>query len=116
MICDLSQEDKATLLYLLTSPSSNIIGVYQVVPRIAAAEMGWTADQFMVVLGRLQTKNLINFMDTGWVWIKIWWKHNSAPGAFSPKLKENAKKQLAAMPSDWQEEFRAITMKPVNGS
>jgi len=27
-VADCSQEDKATLLYLLTSPSSNIIGVY----------------------------------------------------------------------------------------
>lgn len=35
-----SQEDKATLLYLLTSPFSNIVGVYQIVPHVAAAEMG----------------------------------------------------------------------------
>lgn len=59
-ICDLSQEDKATLLYLLTSPSSNIVGVYQVVWRIAAAEMGWTADQLIVVIKRLQTEGLLS--------------------------------------------------------
>lgn len=104
-ISDLSQEDKSTLLYLLTSPSSNIIGVYQVVPRIVAAEMGWTADQFMIVLQRLQLKGLIDFTNAGWVWVKIWWKHNSAPGAFSPKLKENSKKQIAVMPSEWKEQF-----------
>lgn len=107
-ICDLSQEDKATLLYLLTSPSSNIVGVYQVVPRIAAAEMGWTADQFMVVLNRLQLKELIDFTNAGWVWVKIWWRHNSAPGAFSPKLKENSKKQIAAMPAEWKEDFLQV--------
>lgn len=104
-ISDLTQEDKATLLYLLTSPSSNIIGVYQVVPRIAAAEMGWTADQLIGVFKRLQMKGLIDFIDPGWVWIKIWWNHNSAAGAFSPKLLQNAKKQCAAMPTGWLDEF-----------
>lgn len=104
-ISDLSQEDKATLLYLLTSPSSNIIGVYQVVWRIAAAEMGWTAEQLVAVLRRLQSKGLVDFTDTGWVWVKLWWKHNSAAGAFSPKLRAIAKKQWAAMPDNWQVEF-----------
>lgn len=104
-ICDLSQEDKATLLYLLTSSSSNLIGVYQVVPRIAAAEMGWTADQLVAVLERLQLKGLINFTNSGWVWIKIWWKHNSAPGSFSPTLKKHAKKQIDEMPLGWRDDF-----------
>lgn len=104
-ISDLSQEDKATLLYFLTSPSSNIIGVYQVVWRIAAAEMGWTADQLMVVVRRLQTKGLVDFNGAGWIWVKPWWKHNSAAGAFSPKLFQNAKKQCTAMPGDWLDDF-----------
>jgi hypothetical protein len=104
-MCDLSLEDKATLFYLLTSPSSNIIGVYQVVFRVAAAEMGWTTEQLLVVLNRLEEKDLINFTETGWVWVKIWWKHNSAKGAFSPKLKENAKRQMVDMPEDWRETF-----------
>jgi len=104
-ISDLSQEDKATLLYFLTSPSSNIIGAYQVVWMIAAAEMGWTKDQLLVVVKRLKAKGLIDFNDTGWVWVKTWWKHNSAKGAFSPKLLENAKKQCAAIPSEWRNDF-----------
>jgi hypothetical protein len=104
-ISDISQEDKATLLYFLTSPSSNIIGIYQVVWRIAAAEMGWTADQLIVVVKRLQQMGLIEFTDAGWIWVKIWWKHNSAAGAFSPKLIQNARKQLAAMPSEWLDTF-----------
>jgi len=104
-ISDLSQEDKATLLYFLTSPSSNIIGVYQVVWMIAAAEMGWTKDQLLVVVRRLKAKELIDFNDAGWIWVKIWWKHNSAAGAFSPKLLQNARKQCAAIPSEWLDEF-----------
>lgn len=104
-ISDLSQEDKATLLYFLTSPSSNIIGVYQIVWMIAAAEMGWTKDQLLVVVKRLKAKMLIDCNDAGWIWVKIWWKHNSAAGAFSPKLLQNARKQCAAIPSEWLDEF-----------
>lgn len=104
-MADLSQEDKATLLYLLTSPSSNIIGAYQVVLRVAAAEMGWTADQLVIVLERLEGKGLIDFTACGWVWVRIWWKHNSAKGAFSPKLRESAKRQLRDMPEKWREAF-----------
>lgn len=104
-ISDLSQEDKATLLYFLTSPHSNIIGVYRVVWMIAAAEMGWTKDQLLVVSKRLQEKRLIDFTSDGWVFVRIWWKHNSPAGAFSPKLLENAKKQCEAMPAIWLVEF-----------
>ena len=104
-MADLSQEDKATLLYLLTSPSSNIVGAYQVVLRVAAAEMGWTADQLVTVLGRLKGQGLIDFTACGWVWVKIWWKHNSAKGAFSPKLRESAKRQMLDMPEEWREPF-----------
>lgn len=107
-ICDLTQEDKATLLYLLTSPSSNIIGVYQVVWRIAAAEMGWTAEQLLGVVDRLQQRRLVSYNETGWVWVRIWWKHNSAAGAFSPKLIKSAKKQIMAMPPDWHGEYAKL--------
>lgn len=106
-ICDLSQEDKATLLYFLTSPSSNIIGCYQVVWMIAAAEMGWTKDQLLVVVKRLAAKDLIKFNDDGWVWVKIWWKHNSPGVALNPnsKLISHAKKQCAAIPFEWLTDF-----------
>ena len=106
-IWGLSQEDTATLLYLLTSPSSNIIGCYRVVWRIAAAEMGWTADQMLVVIKRLQEKGLIEYTDSGWVWVKIWWKHNSVAVALSPKSKliSHARKQFADIPRDWLAAF-----------
>ncbi len=106
-ISGLSQEDKATLLYFLTSPSSNIIGCYQVVWMIAAAEMGWTKDQLLVVVERLKAKSLIEFNDDGWVWVKLWWKHNSSSGAFNPssKLSSHVKKQCAAIPREWLVDF-----------
>ncbi|MEQ1527631.1 MAG: hypothetical protein ABL911_12930 [Gallionella sp.] len=102
-ISDLSQEDKATLLYFLTSPSSNIIGCYQIVWMIAAAEMGWTKDQLLVVAKRLKEKGLVDFSSDGWIWVKIWWKHNSPGVALNPnsKLISHAKKQCAVVPFEW---------------
>lgn len=67
--------------------------------------MGWTKDQLLVVVKRLKAKMLIDCNDAGWIWVKIWWKHNSAAGAFSPKLLQNARKQCAALPAEWLDEF-----------
>lgn len=109
-LCNLTQEDRATLLFFLTSPWSNIIGVYQVVWAIAGAELGWTKDQLLGVAKRLRNRGLINFSDgdDGWIFVKVWWEHNSALGAFSPKLVQNAKKQCDAMPSEWLDEFLTL--------
>ena len=105
-VADRTQEDKATLLYLLTSPYSNIIGVYQIVPRIAAAEMGWTADQLVTILKRLVESKLI-FYDpkSGFVWVKIWWDHNSAKMAVATTLRSNTLKQIDNIPIDWRDKY-----------
>lgn len=101
-IADLSHEDKGTLLYFLTSPSSNIIGCYRIVWMQAAAEMGWTKDQLMVVAKRLRVRDLIDFNEAGWVWIKVWWEHNSCKGAFAGSLAENAALQYSRVPDKWK--------------
>jgi hypothetical protein len=59
----------------------------------------------LIVAGRLQEKGLIKFNEDGWIFVKIWWEHNSAAGAFSPKLFQNAKKQCDAMPAEWRDDF-----------
>jgi hypothetical protein len=105
-VADRSQEDKATLLYLLTSPYSNIIGVYQIVPRIAAAEMGWTADQLLTILKRLNDSNIALFdVESGFVWVKNWWDHNSAKMAVATTLRSKTLSQIDAVPASWRDEF-----------
>ncbi|MDD5298222.1 MAG: hypothetical protein PHU46_15055 [Rhodocyclaceae bacterium] len=102
-LAEITQEEKSSLLYLLTSPSSNIGGVYRLVWRVAGAEMGWTAEQFLSVLARLRDLNKVDFEEnTGFVWVKIWWNHNSTAGAFSPKLRKIAIEEVAAMPEAWR--------------
>lgn len=105
-VADRTQEDKATLLYLLTSPYSNIIGIYQIVPRIAAAEMGWTADQLMSVLKRLTDFDLVSFeTSSGFVWVKNWWDHNSAKMAVATTLRSSTLKQIDAIPTSWRDGY-----------
>lgn len=105
-IAECTQEDKATLLYLLTSPSSNVVGVYQIVLRVAAAEMGWTAEQLAPVLRRLQGANLIRYDEARcFVWVRVWWDHNSARMAVGPKLRDRTLSQIGKIPREWLEEF-----------
>lgn len=107
-ISECTQEDKATLLYLLTSPSSNVIGVYQIVMRVAAAEMGWTPDQLAQVLRRLHEAQLIRFDEaSSYVWVRIWWAHNSAKMAVGQKLRERTLVQMSQIPPQWVEEYLA---------
>lgn len=105
-IADCTQEDKATMLYLLTSPSSNIIGVYPVVPRVSAAEMGWMEEQFVLVLKRLAERALVGFAErTRYVWVKQWWEHNSPKMALGPKLRDRTIEQIAKIPDCWRADF-----------
>lgn len=109
----LSVEDKGTLGYCLTNPSSNLIGVYMIVPRVCAAEMGWTAEQFLIVVNRLEHHDLVRYDSaSGWLWVRIWWKHNQASMLFGPKLIGKTLTQIKAIPDLWKglwiEEFSAV--------
>lgn len=103
-----SQEDKATLLYLLTSPFSNIVGVYQIVPHVAAAEMGWTSEQLLPVLARLSDASLIDYDESSCsVWVKIWWDHNSARMAVGPSLRAKTYDQIGQIVEPWRQAYIA---------
>lgn len=100
-----TQEDRATLTYLLTSPFSNIIGAYQIVPRIAASEMGWdTESQLIPVLQRLQEAKFIEYdAESSFIWVKTWWDHNSPVMAMAPKLRQKTLRQIQALPKEWSQ-------------
>ncbi|MWV15212.1 hypothetical protein F3I16_04050 [Pseudomonas sp. L-22-4S-12] len=99
-----TQEDRATLTYLLTCPFSNIIGAYQIVPRIAASEMGWdTESQFMPILRRLQEAGFIEYeAEASFVWVHIWWDHNYPLMALAPKLRQKTFSQIRELPEKWR--------------
>lgn len=99
-------EDKTALLYLLTSPVSNIIGAYTVVPRIAAAEVGWSQDQWLQVIERLRAEDLVWFEPVRmFVWVRIWWFHNLASQTLGPKLRARTIENIRQLPEPWLAPF-----------
>jgi len=102
-----TQEDRAMLCYLLTSPFSNIVGVYRIVPRIAASEMGWDSDsQLLPVIQRLALSGFVRFdPELSFVWVRIWWDHNSARMAVGGTLRQRTFEQIEQMPRQWQQEY-----------
>lgn len=53
---DFSPEDKYFMLYLLTSPFSRQLGIYEISVKQAAFQMGYSVDAFNVLLERFETK------------------------------------------------------------
>lgn len=99
-------EDKVALLHLLTAPDSNITGVYPLVPRIAGAEIGWTADQWLQVIHRLQDEDLARYDHVKLVvWVRIWWDHHSATQVTGPKLRARTLEEIRRIPSEWLDDF-----------
>lgn len=101
-------EDKTALLYLLTSPVSNVIGAYPLVPRIAAAEVGWSKDQWLQVVERLRAEDLVWFdPERMFVWVRIWWFHNLASQTMGPKLRARTLENIRQLPESWRAPFLA---------
>lgn len=101
-----STEDKVALLHLLTAPDSNITGVYPLVPRIAGAEIGWTAEQWLQVMHRLQDQGLAKYDQVKYVvWVRIWWDHHTATQVTGPKLRARAVEEIRRIPSEWLDDF-----------
>lgn len=100
-------EDRYALFYFLTSPFSNVIGAYEIVTRVAASEMGWDADaQLANVIRRLGDADLIHFdSDTNYVWVKVWWDHNSAKMAVASTLRKKTLEQIEALPESWRDAY-----------
>lgn len=96
-------EDRFALFYLLTCPASNITGSYAIIPRIAAAEIGWdTESQLLPVLRRLSDSGFIKYdAETSFVWVRIWWEHHHPKVAMGPMLSKKTIKQIREMPCSW---------------
>lgn len=100
-------EDRYALFYFLTSPFSNVIGAYEIVLRVAASEMGWDVEsQLINVIRRLVDADLIYFdADANYVWVKVWWDHNSAKMAVASTLRKKTLQQIEALPERWRNDY-----------
>lgn len=102
-LANCTMEDRSLNVYLLTSPFSNIVGVYPIVARVAASEIGWDlGTQFTNVLRRLVDSSLADFDEcTGMVWVKTWWDHHSATMAVASTLRGRTFREISDIPERW---------------
>ena len=101
---DHTAENRITQMLFLTSPDSNVIGVYRTMWRLIGAGMGWTEPQLLNAARDLVSKGVIAIDEpTGWVWVKEWWKHNSLRGAFLGNVARKARAELSQVPPQWKD-------------
>lgn len=99
-------EDKIALLHLLSCPDSNIAGAYALVPRIASAEVGWSAEQWLQVIDRLCAINLAWFdAEHMFIWVRIWWDHHHAGQSMGQKLRNRTLADIRRIPEPWLQPF-----------
>lgn len=102
-LSNLTTENYLTLVLLLTNSYSNVIGVYRAQWRSLGAGIGWTEAQLLSAARDLEAKGLIAIdVDTGWIWVKPWWDHNSISGAFKGKASTKARSELNQVPEQWR--------------
>lgn len=105
-LAGLDMQAKYATLYLLTNRHSNIIGVYRVVPRLICGELGWSQDEVSRVFADLARQDVIAWdPETGWVWVKPWWKEHHVGVAFGGKLAARALEEVKRIPGQWLSQY-----------
>lgn len=79
---EFSPEDKYFMLYLLTSPFTTQLGIYEISIKQAAFQMGYSVDAFNVLLDRFETKYrmIVYSKETGEIAIKNFLRHSIMKG------------------------------------
>lgn len=82
VVNDFSPEDKYFFLYLLTNPHTSQLGIYKLVPKTAAFELGYSVDAVKVLLDRFENKyGIIRYSKkTSEVAIKNYLRHSVLKG------------------------------------
>ena len=82
IVNDFSPEDKYFYLYLITNPHTSQLGIYKLVPKTAAFELGYSKEAVKVLLERFETKyDMIRYNDeTCEVAIKNYLRHSVVKG------------------------------------
>ena len=83
---DLGEGERATLAYLLSSPFSSYSGVFELVPRLAAAEMRVSLATFDKRIRQLEQRGLV-VTDKNHILVKGWFMNSSWPVFLKPRAK-----------------------------
>ena len=82
IVNEFSPEDKYFMLYLLTNPHTTQLGIYKLVPRVAAFEMGYSVEAVLVLIERFERKyDIVKYSkETSEIAIKNFLKHSVVKG------------------------------------
>ena len=82
IVNDFSPEDKYFYLYLITNPHTSQLGIYKLVPKTAAFELGYSKEAVQVLLERFENKyGMIKYnTETCEVAIKNYLRHSIVKG------------------------------------
>ena len=82
VMVEFSPEDRLFMLYLLTNPHTTQLGVYKILPKQMAFELGYSSDTINVLLDRFETKyNMIRYSkETGEIAVKNYLKYSIVKG------------------------------------
>ena len=82
VITDFTPEDRYFMLYLLTNPQTTQLGIYELTPKVAAFEMGYSVDSVQSLIERFTTHHELIFYskETSEVAIKNYLWHSIIKG------------------------------------
>ena len=82
VMVEFSPEDRLFMLYLLTNPHTTQLGVYKILPKQMAFELGYSSDTINVLLDRFETKyNMIRYSkETSEIAVKNYLKYSIVKG------------------------------------
>lgn len=107
-VADMSQGARMLALYLLTSPHSNITGVFRLPDGYAMEDLKWTAERVSEGFAELFEKGFANRCETTkWVWIV---KHLEWNKPENPNQRKAAKKIALGVPDGcgWKLDFMRV--------
>lgn len=92
-------------LYLLTNPAANAIGCYPLIPRIAAAEIGMSADEMQNVISRLEEMSVAILRD-GHILVRTWFLHSTWESTLTGNVLKTALADIRRMPPQLHAHWR----------
>ena len=92
-------------IYLLTNPAANSIGCYPLIPRIAAAEIGMSAEEMQNVICRLEEMSVAILRD-GHILVKTWFLHSTWESTLQGNVLKTARADIKRMPTSLQQHWR----------
>ena len=101
-IVNLLPDEKLLFLYFLTSPLTNISGIYECPIKIMAVHTGFDKENLESILERFEGK--IHYID-GWVYIRNFIKHQSLE---SKTIKRGIQIEMAKVPQKIKDEIEKI--------